>query len=470
MAGKGRRSKTSKQSGKRNLIKNLVLVLVVMAVVFGVGLSVAASSYQNRYIFAPGTTLDGQNIGGMTVDEAKKAIDERHKSDAVNKKIDLEFDGTLTELDQSALGIKYDTASMLAQIMEDDKAKNSFLDNVAKVLGLSGKPSYETKPIYDKEHLITVLKSALSEKEKPATDAKAVMDEKTGEFKYIEGESGITADVESIVDAVLNYVKKGETATVQVATQVQAPSITVEDIKQNIALVSEYTTNLTDETNRNTNIKLICDAVDGYTIAPGATLSLNELVGQRTTEKGYVMAAAILDGKVEDDLGGGICQLAGTLYNAALMADMEIVERVKHTYPADYLPVGLDASLNWNNQDLKIKNVSDYPILIDSNMDLTEHTLTVKLYGQPIADNIKIEINPEVIKELKPQGEKIITTKDLAPGVRQVVDEASPGYEVVVYRKYYMNNEEIKSEEISHDTYGAKDATVKVGVSGATVK
>lgn len=120
----------------------------------------------------------------------------------------------------------------------------------------------------------------------------------------------------------------------------------------------------TSNENRNTNLRLACQTLDGLILQPGETFSYNETLGQRTSEKGYKKAPAYSGHELVDTVGGGVCQVSSTLYWCTLLSDLEIVDRINHGYPASYMEKGLDATVSWNGPDFKFKNNSDFPIKI----------------------------------------------------------------------------------------------------------
>lgn len=137
-----------------------------------------------------------------------------------------------------------------------------------------------------------------------------------------------------------------------------------------------------DNEKRNNNLSLACQALNGVVLQPGETLSYNATVGKRTAEAGYQEAPAYSGTKLVDSLGGGVCQVSSTLYLASLYAELEAVERVSHGYPSNYMPLGLDATVNWESPDLKIKNNTDYPIKIIA--ETTEEYVFVWLMGTEV--------------------------------------------------------------------------------------
>lgn len=125
----------------------------------------------------------------------------------------------------------------------------------------------------------------------------------------------------------------------------------------------------TDDENRNTNLRLLCEALDGVILQPGEEFSYNETVGERTEEKGYKPATAYSGKTMIKDIGGGVCQGSTTLYNCALLADLEILERVCHGAKVGYVPLGLDAAVNWNTKtDLRFKNNFHFPMMIKAEV------------------------------------------------------------------------------------------------------
>lgn len=116
--------------------------------------------------------------------------------------------------------------------------------------------------------------------------------------------------------------------------------------------------------NRTINLELACDAINGTVLAPGDVFSFNDVVGERTTEKGYREATVFVSGNSKPEAGGGVCQVASTIYYCAMYADLEIVERSEHEFEVDYVPEGLDATVYFGSLDFQFKNSTDYPIKI----------------------------------------------------------------------------------------------------------
>ena len=194
------------------------------------------------------------------------------------------------------------------------------------------------------------------------------------------GSYGISCD-EAALEALLTKAQPGQ--TVRIAMEAVAPRILGEEVYfQDVLGFCQTPHN--DNEKRNTNLTLACKALNGVVLQPGQTLSYNETLGQRTEAAGYQKAPAYSGTELVDSLGGGICQVSSTLYLCSLYAEMDIVDRVSHGYPANYMPVGLDATVSWGSPDLKISNPYSTPVKIVA--ESTEGFVKIWLMGTETRD------------------------------------------------------------------------------------
>ena len=193
---------------------------------------------------------------------------------------------------------------------------------------------------------------------------------------------------------------------------------------------------------------------------PGEIFSYNATVGERTSSAGFMTAAVYAGGKVVDGIGGGICQVSSTIYNAALLANLEIVERDNHAFNPGYVPVSRDATVSWGSLDFKFKNTRNYPIKI--LCDGTEGEVDVVILGLKEENEYDIDVISYVTRWISYD---TITEVDptLAPGETVVVESGSSGCSSVAYRIYYSNGEEVSRELLSYDTYSPHNRVIAVG-------
>lgn len=134
-------------------------------------------------------------------------------------------------------------------------------------------------------------------------------------------------------------------------------------------IIGSYQTKIIDKSkNRVRNIKLATRKINNYTIRPGEVFSFNEVVGKRTKKRGFKRAKIIVDGETDVGIGGGICQLSTTLYNAANRANLEVIERHSHSKRVHYVPIGRDAAVDYGHLDLKFKNTKNYSVKIKARV------------------------------------------------------------------------------------------------------
>ena len=194
---------------------------------------------------------------------------------------------------------------------------------------------------------------------------------------------GYGFDLEAL-NALVSAAGEGETVTVSFAYVPAAVTFDSIDATLFKYVLGSVSTNHTNDSNSNTNLKLACKALNGKIIRPGETFSYNATLGERTEAKGYKPAGAYMAGKTVETIGGGICQVSSTLYYACLKADLQIVERTAHGYTVSYMPYGMDATVSWGSLDYKFKNNTDYPIRIEASVSGGQ--VHVKLIGTDTKD------------------------------------------------------------------------------------
>lgn len=220
--------------------------------------------------------------------------------------------------------------------------------------------------------------------------------------------------------------------------------------------------------NRATNLRLACEALNGIILLPGDEFSYNQALGERTADKGYKGAASYLNGETVTTLGGGICQPSSALYMCTLYADLEIVERTCHSYPSSYVPLGMDATVSWGGPDFRFKNNTDFPIRIDAVADGGK--VTIKLIGTETKDYY-VKMEYEVLGVSYPETKEIEVEPGSGHKDGEVKTTAYTGYTVQSYKlKYDRDSDELISrEKESYSAYSKRDKVV-YRVKGAETK
>lgn len=245
--------------------------------------------------------------------------------------------------------------------------------------------------------------------------------------------------------------------------KISKAEITIKDLGKEAFpyMISSFSTKYdASNINRSTNLEIAARKINGTVVMPGETFSYNKVVGKRTIEEGYKDAKIYADGGVVDGLAGGICQISSTLYNAALLANLEIVERKNHSYPASYIQVGRDATVVYGVKDLQFKNTRTYPIKIESSVK--NGVAEFKIYGIQEEEEYEIKILPVTTGTI-PYGTSYVQDPSLAPGQQVVQQSGHMGYYVTTYIEKRLNGAEVSKEVLSKDTYSPMQTIIRTG-------
>ena len=214
--------------------------------------------------------------------------------------------------------------------------------------------------------------------------------------------------------------------------------------------------------NRLTNIRLALASINGTLLQPGEEFSFNEVVGKRTSERGYKVATAYNAGEVTEELGGGICQVSTTLFNAVVKSDLQVTERHNHSIPVTYVDKGKDAAVSWGAQDLQFVNNSDEPVYIVALLD-DDKRVRIGVFGRLLEDGKYITVEA-----------KITYSKDfetvyqynafLMPGAVEEVQSGRNTYEAVAYKLTWSAEGELLSKEtLCESSYHGRNAIIEYG-------
>jgi len=225
------------------------------------------------------------------------------------------------------------------------------------------------------------------------------------------------------------------------------------------SLVSSYTTEYGGIPNRIHNVQLVAHLVDNKLIAPGATFSFNQTTGERNAAKGFLEAPVIVNGELTTGLGGGVCQVSTTVFNAAFEAGLKITERTNHALYISHYPQGRDATVNYPDVDLKFVNDTGNWLLLRTFVGSS--TLTVGLYGTPTHRRVTSSVTPLVVHGSAPVKKTI--DPSLAPGERIVDDPGEPAMSTSVTRDVYTPAGKLLYHDTWYSSYRSSPELVRVG-------
>ncbi len=292
-------------------------------------------------------------------------------------------------------------------------------------------------------------------------DAKDAVCEEDGENINITPEViGVRIDKEQAKQIILSNADTIGSYTIPAI--ITYPEITAAQLEEEFtdSVIGTYSTNYsTSSANRKENIRLASTKINGVILNPGEVFSFNGVVGPRTAETGYKIAHVYSGGKTVDGIGGGICQVSSTLYNAVVLADLEIVYRTNHTLPVSYVPLGRDATVSYGTIDFKFKNNKQSPVKLEVIADGSN--LTVNIYGRKkyITD---VSIETSITGTINYSTE---TIKDdtMFEDEKKVEEKGANGTKVEAYKIIRKDGEEVSRTLLAKSTYTATPEVVRVG-------
>ena len=276
---------------------------------------------------------------------------------------------------------------------------------------------------------------------------------------------GIELDKNKLFNNICNNYINQKTMKFNLPIKKSIPKVTKKDYEKFTNLRADFSTNIsTSSSDRKHNIKNALTSLNKIKIAPNQIFSFNNIVGRRTAENGYREAKIIVNNEFVDGLGGGVCQVSSTLYNAVLMSGLEIIEANKHSKQVNYVMYGFDAMVNFGSSDLKFRNNTNETITIIANY--SANNARIRIYGENL-NNTSYKLTNEILNVVEPTEEILIDEHQQYLDKIKYEDEyfylrkANKGMEIKSYRETYKNNQLVSKELLRHDKFKVQNS-VKV--------
>lgn len=425
-------------------------VLLIIAV-----LAVGIDFYCYRDRIYPGVYLNKIPLGGLTPLEAEEKI--RAKLWSLEKVNISGINGAVSDILLSDIGILWDKKKTAALFLEAGTGYSGYGSRLRRI--------WKRSPLYlegiikiDDSKLQQFLLNLAAEVEIKPQEARFIV---SGAEVRIEKEINGRCLMPELMRKRLLHAAMHGLDEVKLSAKVVRPGLTAKILAgynlQQVMVSFSSEVSLANS-NRVQNINLGAKAINGALLSPGDIFSFEAVVGNSTREKGYREAPVIMGGKLVPGMGGGLCQVSSTLYNAALLANLAIVERYNHSLAIGYLPLGRDASISIGYADLKFKNTRDHHILIGA--ELMDGRLTFRLFGPPMEERVEIFSTDIVRLEPPLQYER---SAGLPEGTMELIQSGKPGYRVKTWRMVHLGGTEISRELLSHDQYRSVPAIYRVG-------
>ncbi len=406
-----------------------------------------------------GVYVEGVHLGGLTTEQALELLKKTYFEPLQNKKIEVIVEDKSYFLEYSSLGIKMDIDKAVEKAYSIGRKGNlaTRFKEIKKV--------YENPVIirlsfeYDQDKLKKFVDELFNTHYQSPVNASI---KKVGDQFVITSERvGKKLDYAYLLNKLKDMIKNKQEGKVYARFLKVIPRITASELSKIKEIIGSFTTKF-DSSNvaRSENIRVAAQKINGSLVMPGEVFSLSKAIGPVTVENGFKIAKVIVNNEFVDGVGGGLCQIATTLYNAVLMAQLKVVERAPHSALISYVPPGRDATIASGSIDFKFKNTTSAPIYVESYT--SQNTVTVNLYGKNNHKGEVVKFESEVIERV-PYKKVYKNDPTLPQGVEKLSNKPQNGLKVKTYMLVYKDGKLIEKKLLSYDYYKPVNAVILVG-------
>lgn len=474
------RPEPAKKRGMNPLIKVALVLLAIAILVFGayfLKIHMEVKPFESVYL--NNIYIDGIHLGGMTPAQAQEAVFNQLRTLQNSWSLSLQYgDHVYYTLTYDTMGIRADEQqayALLNQALQYGHTGNTF-DRKADMDMLSATPfmGQTTRSAMTDEWLDSILSQIAADLYRYPSDAYLVsfnpnLDDPFTVQKEVYGQQ---LDVKRVKATILDCLNSGTSGTLQLTPDPLNPRVTEKDVRSGITLLGKAITPISEDSieNRTNNVRVALSRYNGMIVEPGQNVSFNRVVGERSFQNGFYAADEFVSGNLTTGIGGGVCQASTTVYIAALLSNLEIVDREPHSDVVSYSTFGQDATVYWSygrKIDFVFKNSTKGNIYITAEVEeyrKNRYQCVVRIYGQSQGDNVTYKLDTRTVQEIPaPLMPEYIKDNTLLPGEEKLVRKARDGFINETYLQRWENGSLVSETFVSRDTCLARAAQYKVG-------
>lgn len=452
------------------IVTGVAVVIILVVLSLGtIGYMYKTASILDNMI-ANNVYIEDLSVGGLTKDEAKAKLEQAIYAQMNGQSILLTDGRVSKKIPLLDLNITYNIDEIINQAFQVGQDKNLWKRYQLAQKGATPTVQFKLTQTIDKpkvEALIKNLEDIFYIKPINATLRR--VNHQFITTSEVNGQSlDIPETTESVLAVLRDYnvfnskIKLQDCWEVQVSTKIVQAKCTESLLQQSQTLVASFATAYNNASpNRNANLEVACNKITTL-ILPDETFKLSNYLEPFTEAAGYKNAGVIINGKVEDGIGGGVCQVASTLYNAVLLTDLEIVMRQNHSLAVSYVPLGRDATYSTDIIDFRFKNNSGYPLFIEGYCK--DNQVIINLYGsKTMKSNYDIKFASELIETIPAPSTIYEEDPTLEEGKESIEVKGLDGKRIKLYKLYYQNGVEVKRVLVNTSYYKPRAAVIKRG-------
>ena len=406
------------------------------------------------------------DLSGMTAAQATEAIEAYVEEVRQTPVTFLAAGDTEVEVTAGELGVRWVNQSLVGEAVSVG-SRGNVIERYKVLKDLEQENLvYDIELEFDQQAISDVLVEKCEPYNQEAVNATLVRE--NGQFKVVGGQTGYTLDVELSIDTIYEYLTQQwdhQACTIPLQVNVEEPKGSAEELAQVKDVLGTCTTNFrTSNASRCANIETGCNFINGTTLYPGEEFSTCDVVTPFTRANGYQMAGSYLNGKVVDSLGGGICQVSTTLYNAVLLSELEVTERHNHSMIVSYVEPSADAAIaESSGKDFKFINNLEYPIYIEGYIEGKDITFTI--YGKETRkEGYQVRYDSEVLEVSVPPSDNISADASQPLGYITTAS-AHVGYKARLWKVVLQDGVEVSRTQVNSSSYKMVPRSATVGVS-----
>ena len=445
-------------------------VMVAFVLLFGVMLSIGTESVKadtTEERIAEGILIGNVDVGGMTAEEAKAAVEAYMEGIRATTFTLIGPTGSM-EATAAEMGLSVDASDAIEEALTIAQGGNLICRYKETCDLKTTNMVLDIYPEVDKQATAQLIYAQVDNMNIKAIDNGLVRE--NGEFTFVPGQTGTEVNIVESVYAINDFFAEnwdGDTNQITLVTDVIEPRGTQEEFAKVKDLLGTYSTDFSSsKEGRKTNVQNGCSKINGTVMYPGDIFSVYDTISPFNEANGYAMATAYASGKVVESVGGGICQVSTTLYNAIIRAELDIIKRYNHSMIVNYVEPSEDAAIASGLKDFQFVNSTDYPVYIEGYC--SNGIITINVYGvETRPANRVVSFESEVISESEPQIEYTLS-EDFEAGYWKVEQSEHRGMVARLWKVVTVDGVEESREIFNNSTYIESPKYVTIGIKGGT--
>lgn len=449
-------------SNKLTKVFGWIVVGLIAVVMTFVGSEQVQAGTDNSQI-VDGIYIDSVDVGGMTKKEAQEAINDYILA-LQDKEVIVNVDDQEVYTTLGELGFDGDADAYVKEALNVGKTGNVIKRYKELKDVQNDKLVYKMDVSLDTNMVTDFVTNKCSKYCKSGKNAGIKL--VNGEFVVTKEKAGKKINVDETVGKIITQVTQDATSDKDLLVDAivieDLPTVDSENASLCQDLLGEYSTVITGSASRIANLANATQFINETVVYPGETFSVYDVIGPLDATNGYENAPSYENGKVVDSIGGGVCQVSTTLYNAVLLAEQEIVERSPHSMVVTYVDKSRDAAIASNYKDFKFKNTTDAPLYLAGGVE--GGRIRFAVYGHETRpSNRTIDFESEIIATIQPKGEIVTKDKTQLTTYRKVTQSAHIGYKAKLWKLIFIDGEQTEKVQINSSSYSATPARVTIG-------